>query len=78
MLPERLPGSDKTISKTLFGQKYLTGATDEIHNFRNVGPKHYAILLIMACAIVQLGASATPLHTGPKVCQQMIWMFDRI
>jgi len=68
--PDRLKGSDKIISKTLFGQRYLSCATDEAHKFRNVGPKHFAVLLIMERTAARFAATATPLHTGPKVYQQ--------
>jgi len=66
-LPEKLPSYDHHVSETLFCLKYLLAAFDEIHNFRNCGPKHAAALLIMALAILRLALTATPLHTSPKV-----------
>ncbi|KAF9470036.1 hypothetical protein BDN70DRAFT_902436, partial [Pholiota conissans] len=42
------------ISKTLFGQKYLSVSLDEAHNFRNHGSKHMAALLIDLAAMGRL------------------------
>jgi hypothetical protein len=66
-LPSRLPYSDKTISKTLYSQSYLSVTVDEAHSFRNNGPRHSSILLLLEKAELRLILTATPLQTSTKV-----------
>jgi hypothetical protein len=51
----------------LFGQRYLLVTIDEGHLFRNVGPKHWATLVIVERGLLRLIMMATPLHTSMKV-----------
>jgi TATA-binding protein-associated factor len=60
------------VSKTLYGQKYLTITVDEAHNFRNTGPRHSSILLLLNKAEIRLILTATPLQTSTKVAK---WSF---
>ncbi|KAF9470636.1 hypothetical protein BDN70DRAFT_901952, partial [Pholiota conissans] len=65
-LPLRSAKHRPEISKTLFGQRYLSITLDEAHNFRNHGAKHSAALEILKLAIIRLILSATPLQTATK------------
>ncbi|KAF8808358.1 hypothetical protein BYT27DRAFT_7097080 [Phlegmacium glaucopus] len=65
-LPEKVPHSARTISNTLYGQRYLTITVDEGHSFRNTGPRHSAILLLLDRAELRLILTATPLQTSNK------------
>ena len=67
-LPDRLPNSEDKISKTLYSQKYLTITVDEAHTYRNSGPRHSSILLLLNRAELRLILTATPLQTSTKVC----------
>lgn len=62
----------RDISKTLFGQQYLSIVVDEAHNFRNHGPKHLAALAILDRAVVRLPLTGTPLQTSPKASTAML------
>lgn len=67
-LPPLLPLAHRAdISKTLFGQSFLSITLDEAHNFRNYGAKHSAALAILDQSIIRLVLSATPLQTATKV-----------
>ncbi|KAF8951749.1 P-loop containing nucleoside triphosphate hydrolase protein, partial [Flammula alnicola] len=54
------------ISKTLFGQCYLSTTLDEAHHFRNHGAKHSAALAILGQTTMRLVLTATPLQTATK------------
>jgi hypothetical protein len=64
------------ISKTLFGQEYLSIVVDEAHNFRNHGPKHFAALAILEKAVVRLPLTGTPLQTSPKASTRILRIVD--
>lgn len=67
-LPPLLPLIHRAdISKTLFGQDFLSITLDEAHNFRNYGAKHSAALAILDQSMIRLILSATPLQTATKV-----------
>ncbi|KAF9472811.1 hypothetical protein BDN70DRAFT_818118 [Pholiota conissans] len=67
-LPWKIPPLRKSrdITKTLFGQRYLSVSIDEAHNFRNHGPKHLAALAILERAIVRDPMTGSPLQTSTK------------
>jgi hypothetical protein len=56
-----------TENGTVFSQRFLSVTFDEVHNVRNLGPKHYSCLRVFQQGIVKLALTATPLLTGPKV-----------
>ncbi|KAF8869441.1 P-loop containing nucleoside triphosphate hydrolase protein [Infundibulicybe gibba] len=65
--PWDLPKARRTdLSKTMFGQKYLTVTIDEIHQMRNIGVKYFAALRLREQGEIILGLTATPLQTAPK------------
>ena len=68
-LPPLLPLVHRAdVSKTLFGQNFLSITLDEAHNIRNYGAKHSAALAILDRSVIRLILTATPLQTGTKVC----------
>lgn len=73
-MPSLLPRMVRAdITKTLFGQRYLSVVIDEAHNFRNHGPKHFAALAILDKAVIRLPLTGTPLQTATKVSTQMLY-----
>ncbi|KAF9470773.1 hypothetical protein BDN70DRAFT_939435 [Pholiota conissans] len=54
------------ITKTLFGQSFLSVIIDEAHNFRNHGPKSCAALALLKNTIVRVILTGTPLQTSTK------------
>lgn len=65
--PPPLPTYKALVSKTLFGQRYLSITLDEAQGFRNVGAKHSAAFLILQLASFLFILTATPLQTSTKV-----------
>lgn len=65
--PDKNPNFHEIVSKTLFGQRYLSTTVDEAHEFRNVGPKHIALLELLDLSVVRLIGTATPLLTSNAV-----------
>ena len=75
-LPPLLPLARRAdVSKTLFGQQFLSITLDEAHNFRNYGAKHSGALAILDQSIVRLILSATPLQTATKVIALIFSLF---
>ncbi|KAG9102129.1 hypothetical protein FS749_015712 [Ceratobasidium sp. UAMH 11750] len=54
------------VSKTIFGIKWNMLALDEIHNLRNSCLTYLASLALAENSHLRIGATATPIFTGPK------------
>ncbi|KDN35623.1 hypothetical protein RSAG8_11418, partial [Rhizoctonia solani AG-8 WAC10335] len=61
--PKLMPGVDP--KSTIFGKKFLVMAIDECHQLRNVSGFYMGALRLSANSVVQVGATATPIYTGP-------------
>ncbi|TFK59812.1 hypothetical protein BDN72DRAFT_780239 [Pluteus cervinus] len=71
MRPERLPSYDVELKTTLFQLKFLSVVIDEAHEFRNLGTKHSAALVILGRSVMRMVMTATPLQTSTRDCAGM-------
>ena len=77
-IPLQKPRS--TVQGSIFGQKYLSITLDEVHNAHNHGSCYLAALRVFQQSVIKLALTATPLHTGHKVCvvYHVIWRMLRV
>jgi hypothetical protein len=52
---------------SIFDQRFLLTAVDEIHNLRNPTHAYQGVLRLASNSAVCIGATATPVFTGTKV-----------
>jgi hypothetical protein len=56
-----------TAPSTIFDLDFLNVCIDEAHNMRNKNVKYWAVLAIRDRGVILVAATATPLHTSPRV-----------
>lgn len=62
-----LVGSKCDIRRSIFALRFLVAIIDEIHLIRNLNMLYIGLLTLMTNAHIRIGATATPIYTGPKV-----------